>query len=116
MGAVAEAHRRGQQQSQGLQGAPAPANSTGNMQAPPIDLSSILESILPQPGMATDPLPRPVPTQNIPDPPVNDLYRQMVQREDDAISVSSDVSLGHGKNKVMISPNPKSGRNVIKLV
>ncbi len=58
-------------------------------------------------------------TRNFVEPPVNELYRQMVNN-DDTLSVSSDKSAG-GSNRAVITPLPtskkgKGGGNVIRLL
>ncbi len=147
-GAATEAARRqqttSQAQQQFAQTGPLPANAVQGgpgvpqqpipgmpqrqMQPPPMDLGSILGSVMGglgglgggfpgmpgggMTGMATDPMPRAVDTQNIPDPPMNEIYRQMVQRDQDALSVTSHTSdLGKGAT---ITESPKGDR-VIRI-
>lgn len=121
-GAATEAARRQQatekQNQQYQQSGPMPANAVPQqpMQPPPVDLSSLLGQVMGGlgglGGLATDPLPRPVDTQKIPDPPMNEIYRQMVQKENDVLSVTSHESnLG---NRATIMESPK-GERVIRI-
>jgi hypothetical protein len=149
MNVAQEAARRagpGQQQMhtgmQGVQmnGMPIPANEIGvggipkNMQSPGIDFNSLLGQVGITSGVLSDfaktmgnPPPPPQATRDYKDPPVNDLYRQMIQQQrqdEDALSVSSEKSIDDGKNgrgtKAVITPIPTSrkggGGNIIKLL
>lgn len=128
---------------QGMQGMmPMPANeigvggSPGNMQSPGIDFSALLGQVGITSGVLSDfaktmgnPPPPPQATRDYREPPVNDLYRQMMyqqhQQQDntDALSVSSETSersIGRkGGVRAVITPIPTSrrggGGNVIKL-
>jgi hypothetical protein len=148
-GAAKEAASRNQQ---GQQNPMASNSSTGglgssnvgsrNMEPPPFDLGSLMSTLglggggggngpdlgglMSQFGqaMGQNPLPRAVPTQDLKDPAVSDMYRKMMEQQahidEDNLSVSSHDStrsLGQGSKKVTISPNPKSrrGGNIIKL-
>ena len=71
-----------------------------------------------------NPPPPPQATRDYREPPVNDLYRQMVQQDQsDALSVTSETSersIGRNNAKAVITPIPTSrrggGGNVIKLM
>jgi hypothetical protein len=134
MNVAQEASRRntGQQQQYQQPQMPMPANDMGvggggYMQPPGIDFASLLGQVGITSGALSDfartmgnPPPAPQATREYRDPPVNDLYRQMVHQDnDDALSVSSDRSIGKGSKKAVITPIPTSKRggagNVIKL-
>jgi hypothetical protein len=142
VGVAQEAVRRSQSTNngmQGMKGIPMPANEMGvggmnqaNMQSPNLDFGSLLGQIGIGPGVLSEfaksmgQAPPPAQqTRDHRDPPVNDLYRQMVQKhdDDDALSTSSHTSersIGnrHGI-KAVITPIPTSrrggGGNIIKL-
>jgi len=113
---------------------PMPANEMGGgMQSPGIDFGALLGQVGITSGVLSDfaktmgnPPPVAQATRDFQEPPVNDLYRQMVQqqqREDDALSVSSETSersIGKHSKKAIISPLPTSkrggGGNIIKLL
>lgn len=102
----------------------------GQMQSPGINFNSLLGQVGITSGVLSDfaktmgnPPPPPQSAREFKDPPVTDLYRQMVQaQKEDSLSVSSDRSVedSPGRAKAIISPLPSSkrggGGNVIKLM
>jgi hypothetical protein len=130
---------------QGGYGGPMPSNDIGvgggiggygggggNMQSPGIDFGALLGQVGITSGALSDfaktmgnPPPPAQSTRDYREPPVNDLYRQMMQNQQDnsdALSISSETSDRSGKRstKAVITPIPTSrrggGGNVIKLV
>jgi len=116
-------------------GFPMGSGNSGNMQSPGIDFSALLGQVGITSGALSDfaktmgnPPPPPQATRDYRDPPVNDLYRQMMQHQqqpqDDTLSVTSETSersIGkRGSPKAVITPIPTSrrggGGNVIKLL
>jgi uncharacterized membrane protein YgcG len=103
------------------------SGSSGGMSG--VDLGSIMNQLGLNPEIMSNfarsmgqPPPEPQATRDFREPPVNDLYRQMVeksQQNDDALSVTSDASEGRIIGKAVISPLPASkrggGGNIIKL-
>lgn len=122
----------------GMGGGPMPANDAGvgvgpmgGMQSPNIDFGTLLGQVGITSGVLSDfaktmgnPPPPPQATRDYREPPVNDLYRQMVQQQqqnqDDALSVSSERSIDGNGARAVITPIPTSrrggGGNVIKLI
>jgi len=130
-----------------MQGGPIPANEVGvgpssgggyngGMQSPGIDFGSLLGQVGITSGVLSDFAktmgnvpPPPQTTRDYREPPVNDLYRQMMQQQhqqnqqDETLSVSSETSersLGRrGGTKAVITPMPTNkrggGGNVIRL-
>ena len=114
-----EAHSRenyNKQQQQQFQGGPMPSNMHGNsMQPPPVDINSILGSVMGNfmgNNSSVNPLPRPVDTREMRDPPMNEMYRKMMEEEEDALSVSSETSERIGKATIIRSTDNKG---VIKI-
>ncbi len=124
---VQEASKRGSV-VQAPSSGPAPANDLS--QSTGIDFSSLLNQVgLGNSGFAKSigqAPPAPQSTRDFRDPPVNDLYRQMVSQGDidDTLSVSSETSdrvIGSkGSAKAVITPLPSSkrggGGNILKLL
>jgi len=146
MNVAQEAARRntgqGMQNHMGMQGQgqgmPIPADmgvgggnyNGGNMQSPGIDFGALLGQVGITSGALSDfaktmgqAPPPPQATRDFREPPVNDLYRQMMQKQDDTLSVSSETSersIGRRGTKAVITPIPTSkrggGGHVIKLM
>lgn len=107
---------------------------TNGIQSTGIDFGALLGQVGITSGALSDfaktmgnPPPPPQTTRDFKEPPMNDLYRQMMKQsnsQDDALSVSSetsDHSMGKRSNiKAVITPIPTSkrggGGNVIKLM
>jgi hypothetical protein len=102
----------------------------GGMQSPNIDFGTLLGQVGITTGVLSDfaktmgnPPPPPQATRDYREPPVNDLYRQMVQQQQDqsdVLSVASETSIGRNGTKAVITPIPTTrrggGGNVIKLI
>jgi hypothetical protein len=74
-------------------------------------IDSILKSVFPNmTGLNTDALPKPMNTRKAKEPPLNDLYRQMVKEDEKILPEETTKSSG---NKIKISSSPKG--NVIKI-
>lgn len=132
MGVVKEASKRNQSVPVAANDINGPSNVGGNMQSPGLDIGGILGQLGITPGVLNDfaknignPPPPPQSTRDFKEPPVSDLYRKMVEssqsRNDDALSVSSDLSDSKSIGKAVISPLPKGkkgtgGGKVIKLL
>jgi hypothetical protein len=110
-----------------------PGGMGGGMQSPGIDFSALLGQVGITSGALSEfaktmgnPPPPPQATRDFREPPVNDLYRQMVQQanqQDDALSIASETSersIGKHTKKAVITPIPTSkrggGGNIIKLM
>jgi hypothetical protein len=106
-----------------------PVASNSNMTSPGIDFSSILSQMgigAEQSGFVkafSNGPPQPVATKDIKEPNITDIYRKMTETKKDndsdilsSNSVDSEISIGSGNRKAIISPSKKKqGGNVLKL-
>jgi len=129
IGVAKEAQRRSQQVPM-----PSNASTSADMPGPGLDLNDLLQKMGMNGGgmngfaqSMNKPLAQPQATRDFKDPPMNDLFRKMMEQSqtqnDDILSVSSNDSdrmIGHGSTRAIISPLPASKKggssgNIIKF-
>jgi Family of unknown function (DUF5767) len=111
--------REAARRSYGEKSGPMAANETNSTVPSGIDFSSILSQVGISNGVLADfaktmanPLPHPQATRDFDEPPVNDLYRQMVKEDKTApVTIASQSS----ERKAMISPMKGGGKSIVLI-